>query len=209
MAHLSYGTTRVTTSRTAGSGNALTTAKATFTNASPDLVTENRCTSSTLTLEATADTSSLASDIQAYSDGYKATVTLGLEFFAGGAQGGWRGVCIVYYSSQYVMDATNGSLCAVAQQTTTAAAGPFDFGGLYTMHVTAATWAPPEESADLTPSDNLSDAKYGRTTTPSATQYIYTEGYYASASWYQPKYASSYTTLARFGRNNYIGAFCM
>jgi len=65
-------------------------------------------------------------------------------------------------------------------------------------------------SAAVTPTtNNLSDAKYGRSTTPSATPYIWTDGFFASASWYQPKYASSYTSIARYGKQNYVGAYCM
>ena len=38
---------------------------------------------------------------------------------------------------------------------------------------------------------------------------MYTEGYYASVTWYQPKYSSSYTGIARYGKDDYVGAYCM
>lgn len=38
---------------------------------------------------------------------------------------------------------------------------------------------------------------------------MFTEGYYASALWYQPAFASSYTLVARYGKNNYVGAYCV
>jgi hypothetical protein len=55
----------------------------------------------------------------------------------------------------------------------------------------------------------LTDAKYGIVTAPAATSYLYTGGYYASAAWYQPKYASSYADIARFGKDRYTGSYCM
>lgn len=55
----------------------------------------------------------------------------------------------------------------------------------------------------------LTDAKYGIVATPAAIQYTYTGGYYASTAWYQPKYASSYADIARFGKDRYTGAYCM
>lgn len=55
----------------------------------------------------------------------------------------------------------------------------------------------------------LTDAKYGIVNTPSSATYTYTGGYYASSAWYQPKYASSYADIARFGKDRYTGAYCM
>jgi len=56
----------------------------------------------------------------------------------------------------------------------------------------------------------LTDAKYGIVKAPSAaTDYLFQSGFYASATWYQPKYASSYTTVARYGKDNWVGAFCV
>jgi len=72
------------------------------------------CGGSNLDLSGTSDTSALSSTITDWSDGYKAKVTMNLEMILPGAAGGWRGVCMVYYSSQYVMDNTNGSVCFAA-----------------------------------------------------------------------------------------------
>lgn len=79
------------------------------------------------------------------------------------------------------------------------------------MHVPAATWTPPAMSGAVTPSSlAISDTKYGIVYAPTAaTSYLYTEGYYASAQWYQPSYASSYTLVARYGKANYVGAYCV
>lgn len=93
-----------------------------------------------------------------------------------GAAGGWRGVCLVYYSSQYIQDNTNGALCFVAKQSTSAGAGPIDFGAGYLMHVASSTWQPPAKSASLSPNANtLSGGKYDITYSPSAvTNNIFT-----------------------------------
>jgi hypothetical protein len=71
---------------TSGAGtNNLTTAPTAFTNSSPDMVNENYCLGSNLKLEGTTDTSALSSTITAYSDGYKATLSLDLEMILPGA----------------------------------------------------------------------------------------------------------------------------
>lgn len=49
----------------------------------------NWCTTNNLHLAGTYDASVLSSAITAYSDGYVATSTLGLETFMGGAAGSW------------------------------------------------------------------------------------------------------------------------
>jgi hypothetical protein len=55
----------------------------------------------------------------------------------------------------------------------------------------------------------LSGGKYSLVMAPSAaTARIYTDGYFATATWYQPKYASSYTGIARYGKDDYVGIFC-
>lgn len=78
------------------------------------------------------------------------------------------------------------------------------------MHVTSTVWSPPASTGPVVPSSTtLSDGKYGITTSPAATSHIYTQGYYAKADWYQPKYASSYTKIARYGKGDYLGAYCM
>lgn len=35
-----------------------------------------------------------------------------------------------------------------------------------------------------------------------------TEGYYASSEWYQPRAATTYTLVQRYGKSDYIGAYC-
>jgi len=111
--HLTFGTTPPTTNATAGSGLALTTAPTSYTNMSPNMVNNNYCTGSDLLL-AGSDISSLTSTVTDYSDGYKGTISLELDSMLAGAAGGWRGACIVYYSSQYVQSNTNGSICFAA-----------------------------------------------------------------------------------------------
>merc|ERR1711881_718229 len=64
-------------------------------------------------------------------------------------------------------------------------------------------------TAAITPTA-LTGTKYAITYSPSAiTANIFTAGFYASATWYQPKYASSYTDVARYGKDDYVGAYCM
>jgi len=55
----------------------------------------------------------------------------------------------------------------------------------------------------------ISDSKYGIVAAPAATSYIYTGGFYASVAWYQPKFASTYADIARYGKEDYIGAYCI
>lgn len=113
--HIAFGTTPHAANNSTGSGtNSLTTAPTTFTLASPNKVNEQYCLSSNLELTGTSDTSGLSTTITAFSDGYKAKISLALEMILPGAAGGWRGICIVYYSSQYVMDNANGSVCFAA-----------------------------------------------------------------------------------------------
>lgn len=139
--HISFNVGPHTSDNTAGSGtNNLSTAPTSFNNSSPNQLNENYCGGSNLKLEGTTDTSSLSSTITAYSDGYKGTLTLDLEMILPGAAQGWRGVCMVYYSSQYVQDNTNGSMCFAAQQDTATGSGPTDFGSGYLMNVASATW---------------------------------------------------------------------
>jgi len=128
------------TNTTAGTGaNTLTTAPTSFTNAFPNRVDgiNNHCSATNLLLSGLADTSSLASTITAYSDGYLATLTMALDWFQAGAAGGWRGVCMVYYTSQYIQDDTNGAVCMAATQATT---GPNDLASVNLIHIKASTW---------------------------------------------------------------------
>lgn len=56
----------------------------------------------------------------------------------------------------------------------------------------------------------LSDAKFGIVYSPTAaTEGIYNDGYYATATFYMPKQSSSYTDFARFGKDNYAGIYCL
>jgi len=98
--HIAYSVGRHSSNNTSGSGtNNLTTAPTDYTNTFPKRVSENYCSSTNLKLAGTSDTSGLSSTITAYSDGYQATLTMDLEWILTGAAGGWRGVCVVYYSS--------------------------------------------------------------------------------------------------------------
>lgn len=135
--------TNPTANSTAGSGtNDLTASLATYSST-------NMCLGTNLLLEGTTDTSSLGTVITDWSDGYKATSTINLETFLGGALASWRGVCMVYYSSQYVMDNTNGAVCHVAVQSTDNIWGQ---SAQYLMHVPQATWAAPKDTMTITPS---------------------------------------------------------
>jgi hypothetical protein len=209
------GSTPHASNQTAGSGtNSLTAAPASFTSnlpGAPLSYIENLCLTSDLQLTGTTDTSGLDATITAYSDGYKAKVSLNLEQILPGGAGGWAGVCLVYYSSEYVQDATNGAVCFVAGVTSSTGSGPRDFAGGYLLEVTNTNWKPPAKSAAVTLTTGaLSGGKYGITKSPTgATTRMYTQGYYASAEWYQPKYASSYTGIARYGKDDYVGAYCM
>lgn len=213
--HIATGWTAHASNTSAGTGtNALTTAPASYSNNLPGVAAafaENLCLSSDLLLSGTTDTSSLDATITAYSDGYKAKISLALEFILPGAAGGWAGVCIVYYSTEYVQNNTNGSVCFAAGVNSATASGPRDFGAGYLMEVTSSTWKPPAASASLTPSSGeLSGTKYGIAKLPTASvATMFTQGYYASVEWYQPKYASTYTGIARYGKDDYAGAYCM
>lgn len=126
---------------TAGTGsNNVVVAPTGFTNLYPNLYTQNYCSSTNVLLEGTTDTSSLATTVTAYSDGYLAKSTVSLDTLFNGAQDSWRGTCFVYYSSQYVQNATNGSVCHVVARDTTAGAGMMDFGNSYLIHVPRDTW---------------------------------------------------------------------
>jgi len=213
--HVTTGATPHASNQSAGSGtNSLTAAPSSYTNnlpGFPQSYIENLCLSSDLQLTGTADTSGLDATITAYSDGYKAKISLNLEAILPGAAGGWAGVCLVYYSSEYVQDNTNGSVCFVASVNSATGSGPRDFGAGYLLEVGSSAWKPPAKSAAVTlTTGELSGGKYGITKEPSAaTADMFTQGYYASAEWYQPKYASSYTGIARYGKDDFVGAYCM
>lgn len=63
-----------------------------------------------------------------------------MQVFLAGAVSGWKGYCMVYYRSEYVLDAINGSVCHVAQQAST---NVYDAAKQFLMHVPANTWTPP------------------------------------------------------------------
>lgn len=210
--HLSYSTVAPTSNTSAGTGsNNVVVAPTSFTNLYPNLYSQNYCSSTNLLLEGTTDTSSLATAVTAFSDGYLARSTVSLDTLFNGALDSWRGTCFVYYHSQYVQNATNGSVCHVVARTTTAGAGVQDYGKSYLIHVPKDTWQPPAQTASVNPLTlAISDSKYAISYDPTAsTKYLMTEGYYASAQWYQPKFASSYSLIARYGSDDWVGAFCM
>jgi hypothetical protein len=98
--HLTYATTAPATNTTGGTGaTSLTEAPASFTNAHPDRYEMNYCSSTNLLLEGTTDTSPLATEVTAFSDGYLLKSTMVLDTLYGGALASWRGTCLVYYSS--------------------------------------------------------------------------------------------------------------
>lgn len=150
----------------------------------------------------------LANAITNYSDGYKATSTLFLETFMAGSYASWKGYCMVYYSSEYVMDSTNGSICHVALQSADNVMG---VSAQYLLHIPADSWSPPSSTASVTPTSMaLTDAKYNALYVPAGSEEsIYYAGHYAQVSWYQPKFGSSYTLVARYGSGDYVGAYCM
>lgn len=172
IAHLTGGAGLVNRSsayQTAGTGsNTLTSAATVFTNVAPNRVTDNFCADTNLLLAGQADTSTLPAAVTAYSDGYKATITMALDMVMMGAAGGWRGVCMVYYTSQYIQDNTNGAVCMSAVQSTSGFGT--DLGSVVLSHVPAATWQPPAASGSFSPTGSaLTDAKYGIVHSPATT----------------------------------------
>lgn len=185
--HLSYSAVTPTTNTTGGTGsNRITTAPVSFTNAFPNTYKTNWCSSTNLLLEGTTDTSSLATAVTAYSDGYLLKSTMVLDTLYAGALDSWRSTCLVFYSSQYVQDSANGSVCHSVVRDSATGAGPQDFGTSYLIHVPSETWSPPAVSGNVVPATlALTDEQYAITYSPSAaTKYLMTEGFYASAQWY-------------------------
>merc|ERR1711998_22625 len=109
------------------------------------------------------------------------------------------------------MGNTNGSVCFVAGVNSATGSGPRDFGAGYLLEIAGTSWKPPANEASVTSSSGeLTGGKYGITKDPAvSTAHMFTQGYYASAEWYQPKYASSYNGIARYGKDDYVGAYCM
>ena len=185
--HLSPAATSPATNTAGGTGtNRVADAPASFTNRHPNLYRLNYCSSTNLMLEGTTDTSSLSTDVTAYSDGYLLKSTMVLDTLYAGGLASWRGTCLVFYSSQYVQDAANGALCHAVLRDESTGAGPQDFGSSLLLHIPAETWAPPARSAQTAPSaSKLEATKYAISYNPSAaTKYLMTEGHYASAQWY-------------------------
>merc|ERR1712195_442586 len=108
-------------------------------------------------------------------------------------------------------DNTNGAICFAAQTDSGTGKGPIDFGAGYLMSVASSVWQPPANKASLQPSSSaLTWGKYDIVYAPSAaTAFMYTQNYYASVTWYQPKYASSYSGVARYRKDDYVGSYCM
>jgi hypothetical protein len=79
------------------------------------------------------------------------------------------------------------------------------------MNVQSSNWQPPAAKASLTPSSSeLTGGKYAIVYNPTGAQSrMYTQGFYSSVTWYQPKYASSYSLVARYGKDDYVGVYCM
>lgn len=152
----------------------------------------------------------MSNTVTAFSDGYTGKTTLALDYILPGAAGGWRGLCLAYYSSQYVQDNTYGTVCHIAATSTATGAGPTDLLASTLQHIPNTTWAPPAMSASVTTSTGaLTLTKYGITFSPTgAAARTYNNGYFVTATWYQPKLASSYSDIARFGKDAYVGAYC-
>lgn len=149
--------------------------------------------------------------VKAYTDGYYMRSTISMKQQLVGASDSWQGTCLVYYTSQYVQDNTEGTLCHVVSHDSTATAGPQDFGSQNVIHIPAATWAPPQKEASVAPTGlAITDDKYGLTYSPSTgVANVLTVGYYGSAFWYQPATASTYASVKRYGRGDLIAAYCI
>jgi len=213
LAHITGGSAMVTvpTSNTTGGtgSNTLTLSPTAFTTVYPNRVDANYCSDTNMLLSGISDTSTLGATVTAFSDGYQATISMALDWVQAGAQGGWRGVCLVAYTSQFVQDSANGSICMTAIQATGTGMGS-DLSGVYLVHIPQSTWLPPAASSAVSPASlALTDAKYGVVAAPAGTSYVFTGGFYASVAWYQPKFASTYADITRYGKEDYVGAYCM
>lgn len=136
MYHLTYSTTASYANILgATAGNTLVTSAASYGNSYPNKYEMDYCWDTNLLLAGTYDISNLSPAVTGFSDGYTATLTLSLDMILAGAQGGWRGTCIMYYSSTFVMDGTNGSMCLAITQSAAAGAGPTDMGAAYLFNV--------------------------------------------------------------------------
>lgn len=80
------------------------------------------------------------------------------------------------------------------------------------MHIPQATWAAPKDTVTnfSLSSLALTDGKYSVVYDPNAAvANIYYAGHYSKVTWYQPKLAASYTLTRRYGKSNYVGAYCI
>jgi hypothetical protein len=68
----------------------------------PDKYEGEFCSDTNLEIKATTAYSGLADVVKTYSDGYYAKLTITMDWILSGALGGWRGACMVHYTSSYV-----------------------------------------------------------------------------------------------------------
>jgi hypothetical protein len=113
--HLSWSVFEPTGESAAGGGlNTIVSAPAAgYANTYPDQYAGNFCSDTNLHLAASTQWSSLAAVVQNYSDGYFAKLTITMDWVLSGALGGWRGTCMVNYTSGEVQDTRTGALCIV------------------------------------------------------------------------------------------------
>lgn len=195
----------------AGTGtNVLVTEKQSYTNTFPNQYAMDYCSATNLEI-AGSTTEGFVDAVAAFTDGYYMKSSIAMRQQHTGGADSWVGTCMVYYTSQYVQDNTDGALCHVLLHDSTTTAGPRDFGSSILIHVTSATWYPPQREGSVTPSGNITQGdKYGIVSSPdAATANVLTAGYYASTQWYQPVQASTYAAMRRYGRGDLVAAYCM
>jgi hypothetical protein len=210
--HLAFDTYAPSDHTVPGVGtNVIVNEKASYTNTFPNQYSMDFCAATNLEVAGSASTEDFTDAVKAWTDGYYMRSTISMKQQHAGDTDSWQGTCLVYYTSQYVQDNTEGSLCHVVLHDSTATAGPQDFGSSSVIHVPAASWYPPQREGSVSPAGlALTDDKYGITYTPNVVvANVLTVGYYASAFWYQPVSASEYDTMKRYGRGDLIAAYCM
>jgi hypothetical protein len=56
----------------------------------------------------------------------------------------------------------------------------------------------------------LSLSKYGVNVNPATrTKYMMTDSFYSTAKWYQPAVSTVYDDLGRYGKEDWVAAYCM
>lgn len=182
-----------------------------YTTKFPDQYSMDFCSETNLEIAGSATTEGFVDAVAAFTDGYYMKSTMAMHQQHAGGVDSWTGTCVLYYSSEYVQDNTHGSVCHVVTHDASTTAGPTDFGSSILIHVTSATWYPPQKEGSVTPSGNLVQGdKYGLVALPAAvTGHVLRAGYYASVKWYQPVSASDYIAVARYGRGDRVAAYCM